>query len=157
MLEIFPDARFVHIVRNPYTLYASTIKLWKTLYQYQSLQVPRFEHLEEYVFSCFEKMYTAFEAQKNLLAPDRLHEVRYEDLVRDPMSEMRQLYDHLALGEFELLEPRLREFCKQNDGYRTNVYSIEDELRGRIDERWGRFMRPYGYCQDEPHLARESA
>ena len=104
--------------------------------------MPRFEHLEEYVFSCFEKMYTAFEAQKHLLAADRLHEVRYEDLVRDPISEMRHLYEHLALGEFELLEPRLQDFCKQNDGYRTNVYSIDDELRGRIDDALGPIHAP---------------
>ena len=26
----------------------------------------------------------------------------------------------------------------------------------RSTTRWGRFMRRYGYCQDEPALARES-
>ncbi len=157
LLEIFPDARFVHIVRNPYTLYASTIKLWKSLYQYQALQVPQFKHLDEYVFSCFEKMYSAFESQKHLLDPSRLHEVRYEDLVRDPVGEMRRLYDHLELGEFETLQPQLAKYLQQNDGYRTNTYEIDAELQREIDRRWGPFMRRYGYCQDEPTLARESA
>src|SRR6185369_995061 len=54
LLELFPNARFVHIVRDPYALYGSTIKLWKTLYKFQALQEPRHEGLEEYVFSCFE-------------------------------------------------------------------------------------------------------
>jgi omega-hydroxy-beta-dihydromenaquinone-9 sulfotransferase len=156
LLEIFPDARFVHIVRNPYTLYASTIKLWKSLYQYQSLQVPQFKDLDEYVFSCFEKMYSAFESQKHLLDPSRLHEVRYEDLVRDPVGEMRRLYEHLELGEFEMLQPQLAQYLKQNDGYRTNTYEIDAELQHEIDRRWGPFMRRYGYCP-ESTLARESA
>ena len=108
ILEIFPDARFVHIVRNPYVVYASTIKLWKTLYRYQALQVPRFADLEEYVFSYFERMYTAFDSQKHLLDPSRLHEVRYEDLVRDPVGEMRKLYEHFDLGEFDMLQSAAR-------------------------------------------------
>ena len=90
--------------------------------------MPRFEGLEEYVFSCFEKMYTAFESQAHLLDPSRIHEVRYEDLVRDPVGEMRRLYEHLDLGEFDLLQPRLDAYLKQNDGYRTNTYEVDPEL-----------------------------
>ena len=156
ILEVFPDARFVHIVRNPYVVYASTIKLWKSLYRYQALQLPRFVGLEEYVFSYFERMYAAFDSQKHHLDPSRLHEVRYEDLVRDPVGEMGKLYEHLNLGEFDMLQPRLDDYLKQNDGYRTNTYEVDPELCRQIDARWGRFMRRYGYCQDEPALARES-
>src|SRR5207249_345241 len=31
LLELFPDARFIHIIRDPYVLYASTRRLWQTL------------------------------------------------------------------------------------------------------------------------------
>ena len=30
--ELFPDALFVHIVRDPYVVFSSTVHLWKTLY-----------------------------------------------------------------------------------------------------------------------------
>ena len=32
--------------------------------------------------------------------------LRYEDLVRDPVAQMRALYDHLGLGGFEELLPK---------------------------------------------------
>ena len=32
LLELFPDARFVHIVRDPYVVFPSTVNLWKSLY-----------------------------------------------------------------------------------------------------------------------------
>jgi hypothetical protein len=102
-------------------------------------------------------MYAAFESQAHLVNPSRIHEVRYEDLVRDPVGEMKRLYDHLELGEFDLLAPKLGAYLKQNDGYRTNTYEVDPELCRRIDDRWGRFMRRYGYCQDEPALVRESS
>ncbi len=156
LTEIFPDARFVHIVRDPYVVYPSTINLWKTLYRYQSLQRPTFAGLEEYVFSCFERMYRAFDAQRGLVDASRLHEVRYEDLVSDPIGEMRRLYDRLDLGEFEKVEPHLDRYLAGTKDYKTNRYEIAPELRDQIDRRWGRFMRRYGYCDPAP-AARESA
>src|SRR5687768_18104609 len=31
LLRLFPDARFVHIVRDPYAVYPSTLHLWRIL------------------------------------------------------------------------------------------------------------------------------
>lgn len=146
LIELFPDARFVHIVRDPYPLYGSTVKLWKTLYWFQGLQVPRHEGLEEYVFSCFEQMYNKFERDRPLIDPARFFEVRYEDLIRDPIEQMRALYEHLGLGEFEVALPKLKAYFKNTEDYRTGSYQIADELREEIDRRWGPYMRRYGYC-----------
>ncbi len=157
LLEIFPDARFVHIVRDPYVVYASTVNLWKTLYQYQSVQRPNFAGLEEYVFTCFERMYRAYEAQRGLLKPEQLYEVRYEDLVRDSMGEMRRIYDQLGLGEFEVVRPRLEEYLAGTRDYKTNKYEIDPETRAQIDRRWGRFMQRYGYCTPTTADVRKSA
>jgi hypothetical protein len=147
LLELFPDARFVHIVRDPYPLFGSTIKLWKTLYKFQALQEPKHEGLEEYVFSCFEKMYDRFERDRTLVDPSRFFEVRYEDLVDNPIQQMRSLYEHLGLGEFDLALPKLQAYFEDKQDYRTSTYQIADDLRDKIDRRWGPYMRKYGYCQ----------
>ncbi len=150
LLELFPDARFVHIVRDPYPLFGSTVKLWKTLYKFEALQEARHDQLEEYVFSCFEMMYQAFDRDRELLDPARFFEVRYEDLVRDPIGRMQALYEHLELGEFETARPKLEEYFKDRQNYRIGSYDIPDDLRSKIDERWGPHMRHYGYCQPTP-------
>lgn len=147
LLELFPDARFVHIVRNPYAIFGSTVKLWKSLYKTQGLQEPKYEGLDEYVFSCFEEMYTALERDRALVPAERFYEVTYEDLVRSPIDRMQQLYEHLNLGEFELVRPKLEAYFKDQQDYRSGSYQISDELRDEIDRRWGKFMRKYGYCQ----------
>ncbi|MGW8257800.1 MAG: sulfotransferase family protein, partial [Thermoguttaceae bacterium] len=48
LLELFPKAKFVHIVRDPYVIFLSTINLWKRLYRDQGLQSPKYKGLEEY-------------------------------------------------------------------------------------------------------------
>ena len=147
LLELFPDARFVHIVRDPYALYGSTVKLWKTLYKFEALQNANHKHLDEYVFQCFEEMYGAFQRDRPLVPRERLYEVRFEDLVRDPINQMRSMYEHLGLDGFEAVLPKLRDYFAAKQDYRTGSYQIPDDLRTEIDRRWGPYMREYGYCQ----------
>src|SRR5262245_26513605 len=48
--QMFPGAIFIHIVRDPYVIFPSTVNLWKTLYRTHGLQKPTFMNLEEHVF-----------------------------------------------------------------------------------------------------------
>src|SRR5262249_28130411 len=61
LLEMLPDARFVHIVRDPYVVYPSTLNLWRSLYRQQGLQRPTFSTLPEYVLQPFVRMYDRLE------------------------------------------------------------------------------------------------
>ena len=144
--EMFPEARFVHIVRDPYKVFPSTVKLWKTLYKFQAYQTPKHEGLEEYVFHCFERMYRQFEQDRALIDPSRFHELRYEDLVADPAGEIETLYAKLNLGDFDRVRPKLDEYLQANKDYQTNKFEMDETLRAEIDRRWGHWMRPYGYC-----------
>src|SRR5205823_9933437 len=101
LLELFPDARFVHIVRDPFVVFPSTVNLWKSLYRTHALQRPTFAGLEEYVFTTFNHLYESLERDRRLVRPSRFYELRYEDLVRDPLGQMRALYDQLELGGFD--------------------------------------------------------
>jgi hypothetical protein len=145
LLELFPDARFVHIVRDPYVVFPSTVNLWKSLYRTHGLQKPTFAGLEEHVFATFTHMYEKLEEGRKLVEPSRFYELRYEELVRDPLGEMRNLYDHLGLGEFEAVRPRLEDYLVKNREYRTNKYDLPPNLRAEIARRWGDVIRRYGY------------
>ena len=79
--EMFPDARFIHVVRNPYAVFPSTVRLWKSLYVLNSYQEPTCADLEEYVLSTFSRMHERLEATRGLIDPHRFCEVRYEDLL----------------------------------------------------------------------------
>jgi hypothetical protein len=146
LLELFLDARFVHIVRDPYVVFPSTVNLWKTLYLTHGLQIPTFKGLEEYVFNMFTHLYGKLEESRWLIPPGRFHEMRYEDLIHDPLAEMRKMYDGLQLGGFEDVLPRLKEYLDANTDYKTNRYKpLAPELEGEIARRWGTVIRQYGY------------
>lgn len=147
LVELFPDAQFVHIIRDPFVVFCSAVHTWKSLRRVQSLQVPHNNDLEEYVFATFERMYRAFDRDRSLIDPANFFELRYEDLVNDITDSMRSLYDHLRLGDFEEMRGKLQRFEEQSQTYRTNRYDISTDLEARIQRRWGKQIESWGYSR----------
>lgn len=145
LLELFPDARFVHIVRDPYAVFASTVNLWRTLSRVQSLQTPTYEGLEKSVYERFLHFHRRLDATRGLVAADRFHELRYEDLTRDPVGELRGLYKRLDLGDFEVARPHLDRYLAETAQYERNRWDLTDAQRNEIEKHWGDVIRKYGY------------
>ena len=148
LLELFPDARFVHIVRNPYAVFPSTVNLWKSMYDH-GLQTPRYTGLDDHVYRTFTHLYAKLEEGKRLVAPERFHEMRYEDLIQDPLGQIKRLYDHLELSGYEEAAPHVQKYLLEHADYQTNRYaSLTPELRAEITRRWGPIIERYGYGND---------
>jgi hypothetical protein len=148
LLDLFPNARFVHIIRDPRVVFPSTVNLWKRLYETHGLQKPTFAGLEEQVFTTFLRLYESLERCKRLIPQGHFHELRYEDLTANPIGQMRKLYEGLALGGFEKAKPRIEQYLTANSGYKTNRYpQLAPALREEINRRWGKVVRHYGYDQ----------
>lgn len=145
LVELFPDARFVHIVRDPFVTFASTIHLWKVLYRTQGLQIPRNERLREHVFETYLRMFHRLQATRHLLAPQRFCQVKYEDLVRNPVGELRRVYDELELGGLDAALPAVEQYLAASKDYQTNRYQLSSEDRAEIARRWAEPIRHYGY------------
>jgi hypothetical protein len=146
LLGLFPEARFVHIVRDPLVLFPSTVHMWKSLYNTHGLQRPTFRGLEEYVVETFCHLYGRLEEGKKLVPPGHWHELRYEDLTARPREEMRRVYEGLSLGDFERARPRLEHYLADHAGYRTNEYPpLPPETVALLRRRWGDVIERYGY------------
>jgi hypothetical protein len=143
--QCFPRARFIHMAREPAVLFASTMNMWKKMCQWQHIEAPRFEKLDEYVFDTFDRMYGAFERDRQTLPANRFCEVRYEDLVRDPIGQLHKLYEQLELGDFETARPGIERYLADNKDYQTNRFDIPPEVRAEVRRRWGSYAKRYGY------------
>jgi len=150
--QMFPAAKFIHIVRNPFEVFSSSIRLWRALFDTQGCQKPEFgalgedvPDLEQYVFDSMDLLYRDFFTQIAEIPVQNFCQVRYEDLVRAPVDEMARIYNHLQFGSFETIRPRLEAYVRELDGYKTNKHHISPHQRAQIDQRWGWYMDRFGY------------
>jgi hypothetical protein len=147
LARMFPEAKFIHIVRDPYAIVPSTLRLWRSLDDVQALQVPDYDDLEDYVFRAYERMYGGFEKQRSELAEDRLIDIQYEDLVRDSCGTLARVYERLNLGDFEPVRPKLLEMLAQTGDYQITPKTLDDDLRAKINRHWAAYFERYGYPQ----------
>jgi hypothetical protein len=103
LLEMFPDARFVYIYRDPRAVYQSTIHLRKMMFAENTLGNLRPEVWSEETLYLYEKSVRRFEDTKHLIPEGNLFELRFEDLAgparlgrsRSPYSQSRLRLLHL--------------------------------------------------------------
>ncbi|MDZ4659694.1 MAG: sulfotransferase [Bythopirellula sp.] len=149
LVEMFPRAKFIHIVRDPYVVYPSTIHFWRTMYETYGLQ--RFDPntLREYVFKTFEQMHAKLTATRPLIDAANFYELRYEELSRDPVGQMEALYKFLELGDFDAIRRAVEQYAEQSKHYQTNDYPLDAPTRDEIARRWADYFEQYGYETNE--------
>ncbi|MDA0660726.1 MAG: sulfotransferase [Planctomycetota bacterium] len=149
LARMFPGAKFIHLVRHPYELYPSTMRLWQSLDEVQGLQAAAPQgRLQEYVLQTLERMYDGFWKQKSELPEGSMHEIRFEDLVADPVGQLKLAYDRLGLGEFQAIRPALEASFQAAKSYRRMRYDLADEDRELVARRWSKYMATYAYQDD---------
>lgn len=145
LLELFPQARFIYICRDPYAVYSSTMHLRQTLFTENALSAPCFDGLEEDTFWTYDHCIRRYEATKHLIPAGHLHELRFEDLEADPLGEMQRVYAALQLPGWEQMEPRVRAELPKHSAYRKNTFPLDQATIRRIDQAWHFAFETYGY------------
>ena len=112
----------------------------------QSFHPAKHEDLEDYVIECHQRMYGAYFAGRDAVPDSQIVEIKYEDLVADPVEQLRQIYQRLELGDFANLEAKLEAWVKdQHQSYKTNQHSMPGELEQKLREKWSEYFDRYGY------------
>jgi omega-hydroxy-beta-dihydromenaquinone-9 sulfotransferase len=147
LLEVFPDARFVHIHRNPYNVFQSSLHSAIKAIPWWTLQRPDHAGLEERTLRQYEAIYRAYFEERSLIPASRLHEIHFENLEADPLAQLRQLYDALDLGDFAVAEPSIRGYLDSIAGYEKNRFrEIEPPWKAEVARRWQRCFDEWGYA-----------
>lgn len=146
LLELFPDARFVHIYRNPYDVCRSTQHMIRAVMPWWALQRPDFRDMEERFLRYYREAYEVFFAERELIPKGRFHELRFEALEADPVGQLRALYEALSLPDFGHVEPALRCYLAANAGYKKNALpELPVDLRKRVANEWRRCFEEWDY------------
>lgn len=146
LLEMFPDAKFVHIHRNPYHQFLSMSRFMKIVIPLYCLQTPpSFDIVEEHLLGMYEHMYRTYLEERKLVPKDHLIEIGYEAFVSDPLPELKRIYDTLDLDGFTDVENRFKAYLLAQSEIHPHQYIISDEVRQKVSSRWGFAFDAFGY------------
>jgi omega-hydroxy-beta-dihydromenaquinone-9 sulfotransferase len=146
LLDLFPDARFVHIRRDPYAVFVSTIRLLKAIRPVFRLQLSPTKVDEDAVLRIYATMYDAYFADRALVPPGQLVEIAYEDLERDPIGQLQIIYDGLRLGQLDEVRPQVEAYLATLTSYKKGRYrKLDDETRRKVSQACSRCFDAWGY------------
>lgn len=144
--QMYPDSKFIHIVRDPRKLYPSTMKLWNSLDENQALQSPTDQSmLQSFVLESLVSMYRAFDRDRASIPDSQIIDVRYEQFIAKPVQTLENIYKHLDLGPYDSIRSNWENKSEQERGYQTNKLQIDPEQEAMILDRWSDYARKYGY------------
>lgn len=149
VLEMYPDAKFIFIMRNPVIVFLSSRKFFTEL-----LPTLWFHHvdesfLEEMIFDTYVKLISDYQHLKSLIPGNNLIEIKFDEYEKDPMAFLESMYKQFNLPGFELAKPTFRDYISSMSGYKKNKYVISKELLEKILDRWGFTMDLWGYTLPE--------
>ena len=147
LLELFPDARFVHISRHPYNVFQS----YRNFLTYISrhfffFQKPDLGNLDDSIFRYYTKMYDSFFNDLPHLSENRFHALKFEDLEKSPLPKMEALYEQLELPGFDAVRSRIESYIDHISGYQKNeLKELTPEEKIKISRVWKRSFKVWGY------------
>jgi len=150
--SLFPLARYVVIDRNPYEVFASNLKLWRTLLEMYSLESFSPDEIESFVLAAYVLHEDAIADGVRQIDRRLIAEVRYEELISDPVGQMARLYGELELGDFEAVRPPLERYLASVAGHTRNRFRLSPAQKQRVDAAWGRFIQDKGYSWTDDHV-----
>ncbi len=150
LLDVFPDAKFIHITRDPYDLFPSTVHTWKRMYRYQGLQVPKYQHLEEEVLQTFGEMFEAFDKDCGSIPPGQFYQLSYEELSANPIASMQQIYAHFGFSVNQQASDAWTNYVSKTTHYEKNSHQLSLNQRQAIVTRWRPYFDRFGYTMELP-------
>ena len=151
LLRMFPGAKFVHIVRDPYLVYSSMVHTYSRVIPPNQLEDFNPEEFHEYVVHSYVATMKRFLDDVGSIPQGDYVEVKFEDLETDPIGELRNIYTELDLGGWDEARAAFERYLSTVANYKKNRHELSKEVLELVSERWRFALDHWGY----PVRARE--
>ena len=150
LLRLFPEAKFIHIVRNPYLVYQSMLHMYRTLLPLHQLQPIDDADVEAYVLHSYKVTMQQYLRDRALIPPGNLSEVRFEALEQQPLAELERLYAELALPGWERMQGPVSDYLQTLSSYRKNRFALGQAEIACVQQEWQFALDHWGYQPPAP-------
>ena len=145
--QMYPEAKFIHIYRNPYVVFQSTRNFYRKLLGQLALQ-PCTTDTDTLALKSYPRMMQALLRDVADLPPAQYIELRFEDFEQDPLAHVEAIYRQLELPGFTAARDRFAQYLQSRRRYRKNQYQFPPEDNQRVYAHWHEFIDRWGYSPE---------
>lgn len=145
LVRMFPNAKFVYLMRNPYTVFESTRSFFTNTVQPLKLEEWTDGQIEEAILTNYVKLYNRYQSDKSLIPAGNLIEVRFEDFEADALGMTETIYKNLGLSGWEQARQAVAQYVGSKKGYKKNKYQYAERTRELVERHWGQAIADWGY------------
>ena len=146
LLELFPDAKFIFIHRDPYTVFRSTKKLYNRMISSQMLQHCSQREIEKFILDDNAKILRKYLKERDLIPKGQLVEIGFDDLENRPLDTMERIYQNLGLRGYEDARPSMVNYLESVKKYKRNKYRpLPSAKLKKLHSAWDFWFKEFGY------------
>lgn len=148
LLNLFPNAKFIHVHRNPYIVFQSTMRLYKKMFPTTALQDFKENELEDQVIKNYKMMYDAYFNEKTLIPKENFYDLGFEEFEGNISNEFSKIYTELNISNYKNVESNVLEYLKSISNYKKNNHpDLDESLKSRIFNEWNKSFSEWGYAK----------
>lgn len=136
LLDLYPDAKFIYIHRNPFNVFYSNIKMWRVVLDNFAHEQIDTEQLKQYILYIYKQLLSRYLESRERIPSGNLVEVRFEDFVEDPIHNLQTIYRSLGLNGFTRALAPFRAFIDQQLENGGSNYAYKAADLHRINKEW---------------------
>jgi len=144
---MWPQAKFIHIQRNPYRIFPSMRNFWVKLFAEFALQDYAHVDIDAVVFRTYARMMDRLVDQTRDMPAGQFIEVRFEDFQARPIDVLGRIYDRLDLPGFGEARAGFEAYLSSIAGYKKNAFTLEADTAERIGREWQPYIERWGYSR----------
>lgn len=143
--ELYPDARFINLVRHPFDVVPSTVHMWDVVQKQNCLTRFGKKPAAKEVTDVLNKLLLTVEADRTLVSSSNFCEIRFEDLEQDPGTTLKRIYDQFRMPYPSEMDRKMKEFFSDNINFKKNQFTLSEESLEYICRTLDWFMKKHHY------------
>ena len=145
MSELFPNAKYIFLMRNPYTVFESTRSFYTNTIKPLELHSIPLEQMEQNILRNYMELYRAYKEQKKYVPEGNIYEVKFEDIEQDALGITEKIYRDLNIPGWEEARPAIEKYIGGKKGYKKNKYNYDPRTVELVNQHWGEVLDEWGY------------
>jgi hypothetical protein len=99
--QLLPDARFILVARDPYAVFESNVRMWRSLFDlYAMTSLPAEDTIRQAILDDRPRYDAVLWKDVSKIGKNRFASIRYEELVASPRAVIEGVYGDLDLGDY---------------------------------------------------------